>query len=171
MAAEFEFERAEEAKKAFDRYKITRAPRTEAEAKRVLDKLDQLANDSVQRYQELAKYESGVWSLAALVRIGDVRFFQGLRIAEIPMPRELERLDAKFPDKDILLKYQDRLADLVKPLEQQARTQWVKVVDAGKRQKVSNEWTRLAQERLHDFISQQEFPVLREELREGTTRP
>jgi hypothetical protein len=171
MAAEFEFARADDAKKPFDRYKITRAPRTKAEAERALDKLDGLANDAVTRYQGLAKYESAIWSLAARVRIGDVRFFQALKIAEIPPPRELVKLDEKYPDKDILIRYQDALDTKVKPLEKQARGQWERVTELGKEQRVSNDWTRLAQERLHDFISQQEFPVLREEQREGTSRP
>lgn len=171
MAAEFEFARAEAAKKPFDRYKIRRAPRTKREAERALDKLDKLANDAVTRYQSLAKYESAIWSLAARVRIGDVRFFQALKIAEIPPPKDLLRLDEKYPDKDILIRYQDALDTKVKPLEKQARMQWERVTALGKQQGVSNRWTRLAQERLHDFISQQEFPVIREELREGTDRP
>ena len=60
---------------------------------------------------------------------------------------------------------------LVAPLEEQARVQWEKVIDAAKSQGISNEWTQLAQERLHDFVSQDEFPVLRNELREGTETP
>jgi tetratricopeptide (TPR) repeat protein len=171
MAAEFEFAEADEAKAPFDRYKIRRAPRTKREAERALDRLDQLANDAVTRFQGLAKYESAIWSLAARVRIGDVRFFQALKIAEIPAPRELIRLDEKYPDKEILIRYQDALDTKVKPLEQQARLQWERVTELGKQQGVSNEWTRLAQERLHDFISQTEFPVLREEMREGTSTP
>lgn len=171
MAAEFEFARADEIKKPFDRYKIQRAPRTKRAAERALDKLDSLANDAVVAYQGLAKYESAIWSLAARVRIGDVRFFQALKIAEIPPPRELVRLDERYPDKGILIRYQDALDSKVKPLEQQARMQWERVTEIGKQQGVANEWTRLAQERLHDFISQQEFPVLREPMVEGTDRP
>ena len=158
MAAEFEFEKAESGKKPFDRYKI-KTPRTEKAAKAALDKLDKLADGAVKTYQDLAKYESAIWSLAALTRIGDVRFFQGLKIKEIPPPKELVKLDEKYPDKDILIQWDDQLDTKVKPLEAAAQVQWERVINAGKAQKVSNEWTRLANERLHDFISQQQFPV------------
>ncbi len=171
MAAEFAFAKAETKKKPFDRYKITRAPTTKKAAEAALGKLDKLANSSVTAYQDLAQYDSGIWSLAALVRIGDVRFFQGLKIKDIPTPKEILKLDERAPDKGILFQWEDQLDKLVKPLENQAQAQWVKVLDAGKRQRVSNEWTRLATERLHDFISQQNYPVIREELREGTDKP
>ena len=171
MAAEFTFEKADAAKKAFDRYKIARAPRTKKEADSALAKLDSLADAAVARYQDLAKYNSAIWSLAALVRIGDVRFFQGLKIKEIPAPKDLIKLDNKYPDKDILIQYEEALDSKVKPLENQARTQWERVVNAGKTQRVSNDWTRLANERLHDFVSQEEFPVIREALSEGTEKP
>jgi hypothetical protein len=58
----------------------------------------------------------------------------------------------------------------VTPLEKQAAEQWVKVVDAGKTQGVANKWTQTAQERLHDFISQDQYPVLRDSLSEGTDK-
>jgi len=80
-------------------------------------------------------------------------------------------MDARYPDKGILAQYMEVLQSLVKPLEDQAKTQWIKVVDTGKAQGISNQWTQLAQERLHDFISQEEFPVQRAPLSEGTERP
>lgn len=172
MAAEFAFEQAEAYyDKQFTPHKIKRAPTTKKQADRVLDELDALANRTKQKYLDLAKYESGPYGLAALVRVGDVLFFQGLKIAEIPVPKDIERLDARAPEQGILFQYQDAIAALVKPLEEAAKVQWVKVVDAGKQQGVSNEWTQLAQERLHDFVSQDEFPVLRPALREGTETP
>jgi hypothetical protein len=63
------------------------------------------------------------------------------------------------------------LQGLVKPLEDQAKQQWIKVTEAGKSQGIANKWTQLAQERLHDFISQEQFPVQRESLTEGTDKP
>mgnify|MGYP001814094580 FL=1 len=109
--------------------------------------------------------------MSARTRLGDVFFFQALKIAEMPVPREIIKLDDKYPDKGILLQFEDAINAQVAPLEEQARLQWEKVVNAGKTQGVSNEWTQLALERLHDFVSQDEFPVLRGELREGTEIP
>lgn len=172
MAAEFEFEQMEIAyNQKFAPYKIKRAPRTKREAERELDKLDRLSQDTRNRYLALAKYESGPWGLAALTRVGDTLYFHALKIAEIPVPKEIEKMDAKFPDRGILAQYMEVLQGLVKPLEDQAKTQWTKVVETGKSQGIANQWTQLAQERLHDFISQEEFPVQRAPLAEGTEKP
>ena len=172
LAAEFAFEKAELNYNAkFAPFKIKRAPRTKKEGEKVLGDLIKFANDAQQAYLDLAKFDSGPWALAARVRVGDVRFFQALKIAEIPVPKEIETLDEKYPDKDILITYQDTINDLVRPLEEQASKQWEAVMDAAKSQGISNEWTQLAQERLHDFVSQDLFPVLRNELREGTETP
>jgi cellulose synthase operon protein C len=171
LAAEFDFELAEAAyNRDFAPYKPGKA-RTEKEAKKTLDSLDSISQRTRDRFLALAKYSSGPWGLASLVRIGDTFFFQAIKITEIPIPKEIEDLDRRAPDKDILIKYQAAIDTLVKPLEQQARVQWEKVVTTGKQQGVSNKWTQLAQERLHDFISQDEFPVLRESLAEGTQNP
>ncbi len=172
LAAEFAFEKAEvNYNRKFAPFKIKRAPKTEKEAKKVLGDLVKYANDAQQAYLDLAKFESGPWALAARVRVGDVRYFQALKIAEIPTPKEIIQLDDRFPDKDYLIKYEDAINGMVAPLEEQARTQWETVTVAAKQQGISNEWTQLAQERLHDFVSQDEFPVLRNALREGTEVP
>ncbi|MCP4446403.1 MAG: hypothetical protein GY811_13820 [Myxococcales bacterium] len=172
LAAEFAFEKAERNyQKDFAPFKIKRAPKTEKEAKKVLGDLIKFADDAQQAYLDLAKFDSGPWALAARVRVGDVRFFQALKIAEIPTPKDIIKLDDKFPDKDYLLKYQDAINSMVAPLEDQAQKQWDAVNDAAKAQGISNEWTQLAQERLHDFVSQDLYPVLRNELREGTVIP
>ncbi|MBL4637461.1 MAG: tetratricopeptide repeat protein [Kofleriaceae bacterium] len=172
LAAEFAFQ---EADKYYDRtftpFKIKRSPKTEKEAKKVFADLIRLADNAQKKFTDMNRFESGPWSLASLVRVGDIRFFQALKIAEIPIPKEIIRLDNLYPSKDILIQYEDTIASLVKPLEEQAKIQWEKVVNAGKAQRLSNEWTQLAQERLHDFVSQDEFPVLRTELREGTETP
>ena len=172
MAAEFDFEQVEAYyAKNFANYKIASAPRTKREADRVLDKLDRLSQDTRTRYLALGKYESGPWGLAALERVGDTLYFQALKIAEIPIPKEIIKMDTKFPDRGIQAQYMEVLQGLVKPLEDQAKTQWTKVVETGKAQGIANQWTQLAQERLHDFISQEEFPVQRAPLAEGTEKP
>ncbi len=171
MAAEFDFREAEAFKLKFDKYKITKTPTTEKEARKVLDTLDKLSKDTRDRYLSLSKYESGVWGLAALVRVGDVLFFHGLKIKETPPPKELVKLQNKHPDKDILVEWDASLDQLTVPLVDQAAKQWTKVLEAGKTQGVSNEWTRLAEERLHDFVDANQFPVLRQELVEGTEEP
>ncbi|MBT8493543.1 MAG: hypothetical protein KJO07_10835, partial [Deltaproteobacteria bacterium] len=172
MAAEFEFEKANAYYlKYFDPWKIKRAPRTEKEAKRVLDQLNKISDNTKAKFDALAKYNSSFWSQAALVKIGDVRFFQALKLQQAPVPKEILRFDEKYPDREILLKYEEAIEQRTKPLTEAAKVQWERVAAAAKRAGVSNKWTKLAQERLHDFVSQDEFPVLRDELVDGTTRP
>ncbi len=172
MAAEFAFEEADRwYSRNFTPFRIKKAPKTKKEADKILGKLDSLAAQSKQRFLDLGKYESGPYGLAALTRVGDVLYFQAIKLTEIPIPKEIERLDARFPEKEILFQYQDAITKLVKPLEEAAKQQWQKVVSVGKSQGVANEWTQLAQERLHDFVSQDEFPVLRKPMAEGTESP
>lgn len=172
MAAEYDFETVEAFyNQKFAGYKIKSAPKTKREAERVLSALDKLSQETRNKYLGLAKYESGPWGLAALERIGDTLYFQALKIAEIPIPKEILKMDAKYPDKGIQAQYMEVLQGLVKPLEDQSKLQWQKVVDTGKTQGIANQWTQLAQERLHDFISQEEFPVQRAPLAEGTEKP
>ncbi len=173
LAAEFAFEEADAFyNRTFTPFKIKRAPKTEKEAKKVIiNGLNKLADASVKKFTDLSRFESGPWGLATLVRIGDVRFFQGLKLAEIPTPKEIIKLDDQYPDKDILITYEDTINGIVAPLEEQAKKQWEKVTAAARVQGISDEWTQLAQERLHDFVSQDEFPVQRTELAEGTETP
>jgi hypothetical protein len=172
MAAEFDFEQVEDFyNKKFAGHKIKRAPRTKREADRVLDELDKLSKQTRDKYLALSKYESGPWGLAALTRVGDTLYFQALKIAEIPIPKEILKMDEKFPDRGIQAQYMEVLQGLVKPLEDQAKTQWTKVVETGKAQGIANQWTQLAQERLHDFISQEQYPVQRAPLADGTEKP
>ncbi len=171
-AAEFAFEIAEAFyNKTFTPFKIKKALTTRKQATKVLGDLIKRSDNARAEFTALAKYESGPWALAARVRLGDVFFFQALKIAEMPIPKEITKLDDKFPDKDILIQFEDAINTQVAPLEDQAKIQWEAVINAGKSQGVSNEWTQLAQERLHDFVSQDEFPVLRKELAEGTEIP
>src|SRR5690606_22519712 len=101
MAAEFDFELAEAAyEKEFTPYKPGQA-RTEREARRTLDGLDGVSNRARDRFIALGRYGSGPWGMAALVRLGDTFFFQGIKITEIPIPKEIEELDAKHPEKEI----------------------------------------------------------------------
>lgn len=172
MAGEFGFENAQAFQKSsFDKFRINKPPKTKKEAEAVLDKLDSTADSARAKYRALSRYESGVWGLGALVRIGDTFFFQGLKLKEAPVPKEIEQLDEKFPDKDILLQYQDAIDKIAQPLIDQAALQWEKVVTAGRQKGVANQWTRLAQERLHDFIDQSRFPVLRQDIVKGTEQP
>jgi tetratricopeptide (TPR) repeat protein len=172
MAAEYDFEQAEaQYNGKFTPFKIKKALTTKKEADRTLDALDKLSQQTRDRYLSLSKYQSGPWGLAALVRVGDTFYFQALKIAEIPLPNEIKKLQLRAPDKDIEGQYLLVLQGLVKPLEDQAKQQWVKVTDAGKAQGIANQWTQLAQERLHDFISQEQFPVQRDSLKEGTEKP
>jgi tetratricopeptide (TPR) repeat protein len=172
MAAECEFHFAEQHYQTkFDTYKITKVPTSEKKAKEVLDQLDKLTEETKARFVAIGKYKAPLWGLAALVRVGDTMFFSGQKLQQAPVPKQIVDLDAKYPDKEILLQYEESIEGLVKPKLEAAKDQWEKVVAAGKRDGVSNKWTQLALVRLHDFVSQEDYPVLREDLVEGTESP
>ncbi|HET6613695.1 MAG TPA: hypothetical protein VFG83_16965, partial [Kofleriaceae bacterium] len=173
MAAEYAFYFAEKKYKgAFEHFKIKRIPSNAKEADKILDKLDKLTFDTRDQYTAISRFESPFWGLAALVRVGDTLFYSGQKVLEAPVPKNIEQLDRKYPEKGVLFQYQDKLRQsLVDPKQNAAKEQWIKVVNAARDAGVSNEWTELALQRLHDFVSAEEYPVLRDGLVEGTEVP
>lgn len=173
MAAEYAFYFAEQKYKTeFERFKIRRVPSSPEQAKKILDRLDALTFATRDEYTAISRFETPYWGLAALVRVGDTLFYSGQKVLEAPVPKNIERLDRKYPEKGILFQYKDKLRQsLVDPKQDAAKEQWIKVVDAARQAGVSNEWTELALRRLHDFVSAEEYPVIRDGLVEGTEVP
>jgi len=170
MAAEMEFHYAEAFfQNRFEKFTF-RWPKksTQKNVEKALDEYDQLTAKAQEGFLALAKYESPIYGAAALVRIGDIQLNSAQRLITAPVPKEIERLDEKYPSRGILDTFLSRIEELVQPKQDQAALQWKKVVQTARAAGVSNEWTDLALERLHDFVSPDEFPVLRPPLI-GTT--
>jgi hypothetical protein len=168
MAAEMEFYYAEEHYKAkVEPFKFTWPKK--ASEKNVTDTLnafDRLNDGGTDKFVALGKYQSPLFGFAALVRIGDIQFFSAQKMINAPMPKEIEALAVKNPA--VFDAWQSRVEELVQPKSDAAIAQWKKVVGAAKDQGVKNKWTKLAQERLHDFDNPETNPVLRDD-KIGTT--
>jgi cellulose synthase operon protein C len=133
-----------------------------------LNEFDRLNDTGQKKFQDIGKYRSPIWGAAALVRIGDIQFFSAQKLINAQAPKEILKLDERYPDRGILDAWQSRIEEIVEPKTQTALNQWKKVVSSAKAEGVSNRWTRLAQERLHDFDNAETYPVLRQD-KIGTT--
>ncbi len=173
MAAEYAFELAErEYARRFEPYSIDQVPASEEAAERVLDELDQLTADIRASYEDIGRFGSGMWGMAARVRVGDTLFESGQKILRAPPPRRIEQLDRQHPEEGVLLQYEEALEqNLVDPKQRAAQKEWEDVLDAARSAGISNEWSELAESRLHDFISREDYPILRTPIVEGTIEP
>ena len=147
-------------KQSFLTFEITRTPKTKAEGDRVLGTLVRLGDEALANYvvvlnalpaeQEsegkLAYTDTAYWSIAALVRTGEVHSRQADVLVAIPVPQSIASGSGSNPD--MLSKYNDALNDLVAPFREQAKRQWELAVSQGKELCIESEWTRLAEEHL-----------------------
>jgi cellulose synthase operon protein C len=174
LAAEAQFWLAEKVYKgSFEPYKVKwkgniASPNASRAEKAVLDTLGALkavVNETSTGYLAVARFEAS-WSLAAIVRLGDIYFFSGQKLIEAPVPKEIERGGPELFDA-----YQAQMEEIVQPQADAARDQWLKAVQTAKNAGVANEWSKLAQTRLNAYIAQDLYPVQRDEIIEKEQNP
>lgn len=128
-----------------------------------LDALKKIGERISKGYVDVARFESS-WSLAAIVRLGDISFFAGDKLMSAPIPKEIEKLDKQFPDQNVLGQYQDGLLDQTKPQTEAAKNFWLQALETAKQKGVANEWSKLAARRLNAYIAADLYPVQRDEI-------
>lgn len=128
-----------------------------------LDALKKIGERMSKAYVDIARFESS-WSLAAIVRLGDISFFAGDKLMSAPIPKEIDKLDKQFPDQNVLGQYQDGLLEQTKPQTEAAKNFWLQALDTAKQKGVSNEWSKLAARRLNSYIAADLYPVQRDEI-------
>src|SRR3972149_95766 len=176
LAGEAQFWLAEqEYKRSFETYKgVGKGKMTgkdgEKNVKATLDGLAKKAKDAVAGYQAVARFESS-WSLAAIVRLGDVAWYSADKLIMAAPPTDIVKLDKKYPDQGILQQYQDGIDAQVAPQKEDAKTLWEKAVTTAKAAGVSNEFSKLAQTRLNSFVASDLYPVQREDVVEKEANP
>lgn len=179
LAAESQFWLAEKFYKAtFEPYKVrwlgSIASRDQKKNEKVvletIQALQKVAKDTSAAYQAVARFQSS-WSLAAIVRLGDISFFAGQKLIEAPVPKEIQRLDQTYPDQNVLANYQTQLESLVQPNTDAAKDQWLKALSTAKKAGVANDWSKLAAQRLNSYIAADQYPVQRDELIEKELNP
>jgi hypothetical protein len=137
---------------------------------KTLDALKKLSDDTSASFRAVSRFESS-WSLAALVRLGDVSFFAGQKLIEAPVPPEITKLDRQAPDLNVMAQYMDQIQAMVKPQTDGAKDLWLRALDTAKKAGVSNKWSKLASQRLNAYIAADLYPTQRDEIVTRETQP
>ena len=117
------------------------------------------------KYLALDQYGVAEYSMAAKVRFGDIQYSYAQKVNNVPVPTPLEKAGG-----DALASFLNKRDENLKKYLEEAKKQWVEVLDAAKQGGLSNRWSRLAQEDLGREFPQ-EFTVLRQEIVQGTEAP
>jgi hypothetical protein len=120
------------------------------------------------KYLALDAYGIAEYTMATKVRFADIQYGHAQKIANAPIPTPIAKAGQANPD--IIATFETTRDQNLKKFLDEAKRQWVEVVDLAKRGGISNRWVRLAQENLgREFPG--EFTVLRQELVQGTDAP
>jgi TolA-binding protein len=149
-------------------YEIKTAANTVAQAKAQGAALLKLRDDLEAKYKELDAYGVAEYSMASIVRFGDLEEQYALKLGAAPMPAPVQASCATNPD--ICEKYQAAIDAAVKKDTDAARDAWKDVDDAAKKGGISNKWSQQAREELaREFPDQ--FKALHQEIVQGTDAP
>ncbi len=165
LAGEWQLAQAEEYyANTWTPFAIKKAAKTVAEAKSQNAEIEKLKKTAEDKYLALDPYGVAELSMAAKVRYGDVQYEFGQKISDAPIPVPVAKNEAAVAAYET-----QRDKNLTKFLNE-AKGQWVEVLDLSKRGGLSNKWSRRAQENLgREFPG--EFTSLRQELIQGTDAP
>ena len=156
--------------KRFLPYRITKQARTEKQAKAQRAKVDKRTKEMQDEYLALARFGVGEFAMAAKVRYGDVLSSYSQKVFEIPTPKFVIDLNNRAPEMELLAKYEEGLTIALQKYVDEAKQSWAEVIQQGKQKKISNRWTKLALEHLNREFPD-EYPILHEELNDGTEEP
>ncbi len=156
--------------KTFVPFKITKQAKNLDEAKKLKQGLKDATIATQQKYNDLEKYGVAELTMASKVRYGETLALFAEKLIAMPAPKDLEKQHNANPDAGLLAIWEETLQKELKPYLTEARKQWIEVVDAAKKAGLSNHWSQLALENLNREFPD-EFPVLHQELFEGTEKP
>lgn len=151
-------------------FRLKRTARTEKQAKAMIGSLDKLAASVQDEFLALGRFGVGEYAMAAKVRYGEMKTIYAQKVFEMPTPKYVVDLDKRAPELEILAKYEEGLARRLQVLVEEAKVEWTEVITLAKQRNVSNQWTKLALENLNREFPD-EFPILHEELIDGTEEP
>ena len=145
-------------------FAIKKAAKTVAEAKSQNVEIEKLKKTAEDKYLALDPYGVAELSMAAKVRYGDVQYEFGQKISDAPIPVPVAK------NETMVAAYEAQRDKNLQKFLNEAKGQWVVVLDLSKRGGLSNKWSRRAQENLgREFPG--EFTSLRQELIQGTDAP
>ncbi|MGN6107161.1 MAG: tetratricopeptide repeat protein [Kofleriaceae bacterium] len=118
------------------------------------------------KYLALDPFGVAELTMAAKVRYADIQYGYAQKVANVPIPTPI----ANASNPDVLPAFEAKRDDNLRKFLDEAKGQWLEVLDLAKKGGISNRWSRLAQENLgREFPN--EFTVLRQELVQGTDAP
>jgi tetratricopeptide (TPR) repeat protein len=165
LAGEWQLQLAEDHyAKNWEPFEIKKAARSVAEAKLQSKQMSDAKTKAEDKYLAMDPYGVAEYSMAAKVRYGMIAYEYGTKLGNVPIPTPIAKNDA------LVEAYQNQLDANVKKYLDEAKGQWIEVVDLAKKGGISNKWSRLALENLgREFPA--EFTVLRQEIVQGTEAP
>lgn len=165
LAGEWQLAQAEEYyANTWTPFEIKKAAKTVAEAKAQNAEIEKLKKAVEDKYLALDPYGVAELSMAAKVRYGDIQYEFGQKIGNAPIPVPVAK------NENAVAAYEAQRDKNLEKFLNEAKGQWVEVLDLSKRGGLSNKWSRRAQENLgREFPS--EFTSLRQELIQGTDAP
>ncbi len=98
------------------------------------------------KYLALDAYGVAEYTMAAKVRFADIQYGYAQKIANAPIPTPIQKAGETNPD--LIARFETTRDQNLKKYLDEARSQWVEVVDLAKQGGLSNRWSRLAQENL-----------------------
>lgn len=104
------------------------------------------------------------YSMFALVRFGDIQYDYAQKVAGAPIPTPIANVPSAAST------FQNQLDQLTAKYLGEAKTDWMSVLDAAKKNGIANQWSRHALENLGREFPQ-EFTPLRQEIITGTDAP
>jgi TolA-binding protein len=169
LAGEWQLAQAEDHyASVFEPLEVKKAARNKAEIEAQQKLLSNAKLKAEDRYLALDAYGVAEYTMAAKVRFADIQYGYAQKIANAPIPTPIAKAGDANPD--LIARFETTRDQNLKKYLDEARRQWIEVVDLAKKGGISNRWSRLAQENLgREFPG--EFTVLRQELVQGTDAP
>lgn len=157
--------------------KITKRPRKLADGRKAIANLETKALEAIKKFDTIAnKYKSFTlqFAVAAKVRVGQIYLDYNAKIFNMPTPKEVLDKDKKTPG--FIAFYEEALTKELnkKGYRDIAKQEFLEVVEVSKKPNVvvPKKWVTIAKDELNkEFDDVPDFPILNDELAEGTDAP
>jgi hypothetical protein len=152
-AGEFALEAAQLAfnDKSWRRLELKRTKSAKG-AKKELERLDKAYLKIDAALRALRDYEVPVYTVAAHAMQGQIAIMYSEKIAAMPVPTDIETLAKKHPDSGIIEQFDVTMQRRVTKERDVAKTHWEMVVSLSNDSQLTNEWTELARDKLHEHF-------------------
>jgi cellulose synthase operon protein C len=145
-------------------YSITKAAKTVQELEAQKKDASAVLTKTQEKYLVMDEFSIAEYSMAAKVRYGESVYQYAQKLSNAPIPIPVQK------NPNGIAAYEETRDKNLKKYLDEAKAQWMEVVELSKKAGISNRWSQLALENLgREFPG--EFQVLRQELTEGTEAP